>query len=135
FVCDVYLSLWERAAREALPDGRQASQAARACRALGAFARIFPAATPRFALCEGRRLLLRGRTRSAMRSWRRALDAAARLRMPYDRAAAHLWLGSNLPREHPVRALHLTLAAHLSEAIAAGPMAARARGALAGAST
>lgn len=63
---------------------------------------------PRQLLWEGTARWNAGRTELARRAWRRGLEAAERLAMPYDEARLHLEMGLHLPglerQEHLERA-------------------------------
>jgi serine/threonine protein kinase/tetratricopeptide (TPR) repeat protein len=65
-----------------------------ALRALTRVARVFPVAQPRSHLVEGFALELGGDRRRARDAYRKALAAAERLAMPYDRARAELALAA-----------------------------------------
>jgi len=93
--------------------------AAGASRALGKLAGVFPVAMPRYLLCDGRRLARAGRVAAAVRAWRRSLEAADRLQMPYDRALAQRELGACARVPEPERSHHAQAAQALFEQLGA----------------
>jgi eukaryotic-like serine/threonine-protein kinase len=111
-IADVFLELWRRALRGRDPDqGALAEQAWKACRALKGFARVFPAARPRWALGEGLRQELRGRPSKARALWQQGLRHAKALRLVYDEAIVEWMLArSSLNGERApqlARVLHI----------------------------
>ncbi len=95
-VAEVLLALWA-----ANPADRAISRAAaRACRALIAFARVFPFARPRAELRLGDLRRLRGRPRGARACWSRARSLAATLGMKADEGLAVLRLAEDDPALH-----------------------------------
>ncbi len=110
-VAETLLGLWEcGAANEMLP--RQARQA---CKAFQRFARMFLVSRPRAQLCQGMAEWLSGHPSNAHRAWTKCLDAAIRLKIPYDEARAHYEIGRHLPAQDPARRTHLTAARDLFE--------------------
>jgi hypothetical protein len=107
-VAEVFLTLWEErwpGVPEAAVLRRQARAAVGATRA---FARRFLLGKPPMLLWKGTLAWVSGRERQGRRLWTRALESAQRLRMPYERARAHLELGRHeLP---DARARHLEAA-------------------------
>ncbi len=115
-VTEVYLSLWESGPilmsnfqRTAL--GTQAldsesrlsgfvsetlslkSSALQACKALREFAQVFPIGRPSAWICQGVYDWLAGEKAQALGNWRRGLQAAERLAMPYEQGLAHFEIG------------------------------------------
>ncbi len=66
-----------------------------ACRALGAAARIFPIALPRYCLLEGARRWQSGKRRAAASLWQRGLRSAIDLHIPYEEALLRLILAAH----------------------------------------
>jgi class 3 adenylate cyclase/tetratricopeptide (TPR) repeat protein len=112
-VTEVYLGLW-------MAGDQTASRPAREARAaLRRFARTFRAARPRAWLYDGLAAHHVGRTRSAVAAWKKSLNAAERLGMPYEQGRAHYELGRHLPPGHPDRQEHLRRASELFTDISA----------------
>jgi serine/threonine protein kinase len=84
---EVYLELLERPSAPPRRDD-VVSGARQICKALRAYAGVFPIAEPRAYLCLGRLQAVSGEREQALRSWRRALASAERLEMPYEQARA-----------------------------------------------
>jgi serine/threonine protein kinase/tetratricopeptide (TPR) repeat protein len=126
-VCDVYLSLWERCARLGLAAGDLPDRAKSACKALRSFARVFPAARPRSDLRDGTLHHLSGRKAQAEARWKRSLQIATDLRMPYDEAVAGWTLGRATVRGNPERQQRLARALRDASALGAVSLAERAR--------
>jgi tetratricopeptide (TPR) repeat protein len=82
-------------------DRVDAAQTARACKMLETYTRRVPSTRPRgyFLLAYYEELL--GSLGKAMKLWRKAAASAAKMSMPYDRAAALLALGQRLPPGNP----------------------------------
>ncbi|HMA38211.1 MAG TPA: adenylate/guanylate cyclase domain-containing protein [Chloroflexia bacterium] len=110
-VAEVYLAAWE-AEIQARGGARRSTErrAARACRALQGYARVFPIARSRAWISTGVYQWLAGRPGPAHRAWRRALRQARAFGMPYMAALAHYEIGRHLPVTHPARAGHLARA-------------------------
>jgi hypothetical protein len=51
-----------------------------------------------------------GKRHAAVRAWRKCIDAAARLKMPYEEALAHAEIGRCLPAADAARSIHLAQA-------------------------
>jgi len=94
-VVEALLACWGRAAPEACRE--HAAKTARACRMLETYTRQVPSTRPRGYFLLACYQELKGARRKAMRTWRKAAEAAERLSMPYDRAAALQALGQRLP--------------------------------------
>jgi hypothetical protein len=95
-VAETYLVLLEAAQndRRRLTDrGALAASARNACNAMRTFARIFPIAQPRACLYQGWYNWLAGAPVRANRAWRKSLDTAEQLAMPYEQGRAHYELG------------------------------------------
>lgn len=123
-VTEVCLALRERSGRACgspaepgVPDADELRAASNAeLSRLRRYARTYPMALPRALVCTGWDAWLRGRPRSAARSWAAAIRAAEHLRMPYELARAHHEFGRHLApwQRSPVgldRAAHLEAAA------------------------
>ncbi|MGH7895810.1 MAG: hypothetical protein ACREQL_14150, partial [Candidatus Binatia bacterium] len=82
-------------------------QARLAIRIFRGFAKHLPFARAAALSWRGTFAWVRGRRPLAMRCWRRAIDAGAAQRMPYDLARAHLELGRHLDPQSPARIAHL----------------------------
>jgi eukaryotic-like serine/threonine-protein kinase len=97
---EVLLRLWEvdRTPR-VNGDRRLADYADEAGRALASFAKRFPLGRPAHLTWKGLRLWLRGRRRSAVRSWKEAVEQATALDTPYELAEAHAELARHLDGE------------------------------------
>jgi class 3 adenylate cyclase/tetratricopeptide (TPR) repeat protein len=91
---EVAVALWN-ASREHGSDDEAAARTAaqQAVRSLRRYARAFPIGQPRLLLCRGMLAWISRRPTQAQRAWRRSLDAAERLQMPYDQLLAHHQLG------------------------------------------
>lgn len=113
---EAMLTLWERGHGRGTPEGLEIERLARsACRMLGRFARVFPAARARARWCEARFQALRGRPRLSWLLCRQALKHAERLSEPFDQALAHLALGRGLTEGDPARSGHLRAALELMD--------------------
>jgi eukaryotic-like serine/threonine-protein kinase len=122
-LAEVALALGER--------GHDPAVAAEACGRLRSFSTGCPVVTARALRAGGLQLWLAGRRPKAVRAWRRSLDSARRLDLPYDEAMAHLELGRHLraPETTPGgwgRDEHLARARELFTALGTGPALARA---------
>ncbi|HYN18957.1 MAG TPA: hypothetical protein VEY96_12845, partial [Actinomycetes bacterium] len=87
-LAEVALDLRER--------GHDPAVAADACDRLRSFTAGCPVTAARALRAGGLQLWLAGRRPKAVRAWRRSLDSARRLDLPYDEALAHLELGRHL---------------------------------------
>jgi predicted ATPase/DNA-binding SARP family transcriptional activator len=87
-LAEVALALRER--------GHDPAVAAGACDRLRSFTAGCPVTAARAQRAGGLQLWLAGRRPRALRAWRRSLDTARRLDLPYDEAMAHLELGRHL---------------------------------------
>ena len=122
-LAEVALALRER--------GHDPAVAAGACDRLRSFTAGCPVTAARALRTGGLQLWLAGRRPRAVRAWRRSLDSARRLDLPYDEAMAHLELGRHLraPETTPGgwgRDEHLARARELLTALGTGPALARA---------
>jgi predicted ATPase/DNA-binding SARP family transcriptional activator len=111
--------------------GHPPSAGAGACEVLRGFAERCPVAAAKALRADGLRLWLAGRRPRAVRAWRRSLDTARRLDLPYDEAMAHLELGRHLraPETTPGgwgRDEHLARSRELFEALGTEPALRRA---------
>ena len=76
YVAEVFLGLFGRASVGTDRRREEGALARRACFALRRFARLFPVARARAALCDGLWHSIRGRRAAARRHWNRALETA-----------------------------------------------------------
>ena len=119
---EVYLEAWERDQ----PFRDEPRRAAEALIGLKRFASVFPVGRPRWAALEGRRSWLQGRHGRAHRLWRKALNTATSLDMPYEQGLAHYEIGRHLDPSDPERSAHLEAAREIFARIhAARALAAR----------
>ena len=112
-IAEVYLELWENAAKIPLEDSQVDDLSRKthwAYQELDKYARIFPIGQPYFWLYQGRLAWRSGKPGKAQSAWRKSLAAAERLGMPYERGLAHYYLGSHLASEDPLRSQHLAQA-------------------------
>ncbi|MBL8164676.1 MAG: protein kinase [Anaerolineae bacterium] len=79
-MAELRLSLWERG------DTESAAAARTACKSLHSFARIFPIGKATAALYQGWHDHLSGKTEGAQKLWMQGLDAARKMKMPYEEA-------------------------------------------------
>jgi hypothetical protein len=89
-----FLACWD--AKGADADAALRADAGVACRELRRLARNFPIARPASRRHDGLRQWLLGRRAKAERLWRRAIQHAEAVDMPYEVGAAHLELGRHL---------------------------------------
>jgi hypothetical protein len=117
---EVFLALWE-AGGDRSPQERQAlaDSAKIACQAARRYARIYTIGSPRALLLEGLRLWLSSDSRRARETWRKSLNVAERLAMPYEQARAHFEIGRHLKAGDPAREQHLTRAREIFDRIGA----------------
>ncbi|MCI0455378.1 MAG: AAA family ATPase [Gemmataceae bacterium] len=125
-VAQVYLALWEAGDRPCAEPAREA------CAALHRYASIFPIGRPRAWLCQGLADWLAGRPGRAHRAWRRSLEAARQLAMPYEEGLAHYEAGRHLPAADPSRPRHLEQACGIFARLGTPYELAQARAALEG---
>ena len=90
-------------------DDAHRSRVRRACRALQAFARVMPVAKPRALLMQGKYCAQVGSRSKAVRLWRKSLEAAEHLQMPYEQALAHFELATNAGSSESEREKHLAV--------------------------
>jgi tetratricopeptide (TPR) repeat protein len=121
---EVFLTLAESRGYDGAPF---VERAVFACRGLRQYARRFPLGRAHAHLWSGLLAWLRGRRRRARTLWQRAIDAGETLRMPYERARAHLEIGRHLDVGDAERRRHLHDAAELFEKLGAATDLARAR--------
>lgn len=107
---EVFLHAWQNG------DSRYRSAAQKACKAMKKFAGVFPLGQPRLKLHQGMFHLLDGRPEAAHLSWEDALAEAEKLKMPYEKARAHLYLGQHILRGED-KAKALTCALEIFERI------------------
>jgi tetratricopeptide (TPR) repeat protein len=105
---EVFLTLWEENVREAGAAARIFGvRAHSACKILRQFAWIFPMARPRAWAWWGWYWRLSGRPGHAWVSWRRALQYAEQLDMPYEKGLIHFEIGRHAEVTDPARIVHL----------------------------
>jgi class 3 adenylate cyclase/tetratricopeptide (TPR) repeat protein len=112
--------------RAAVARGARAATAA-----LERYARVFPIARPRAQVYRGWLYHLAGRQAAAALSWRRAVEDAERLQMPFEEARARHERARHRPPGDPLRRADLERAAALFESVGATGDLARTRAALA----
>jgi predicted ATPase/DNA-binding SARP family transcriptional activator len=122
-LAEVALALRER--------GHDPAVAAGACDRLRSFAAGCPVTAAKSLRAGGLQLWLAGRRPRAVRAWRRSLDTARRLDLPYDEAMAHLELGRHLRATETTpggwgRDEHLARSRELFTALGTEPALARA---------
>ncbi|MGB0385679.1 MAG: adenylate/guanylate cyclase domain-containing protein [Ardenticatenaceae bacterium] len=131
-VVELYRAMWE----EAICSGSHAqakelkSKANQACQALRNYANRFPVAQPRAWLYRGVCHWLQGQRWRARRAWRKSLEHADKVDMPYEKALAHYEIGRLLPVNDAKRQEHLTQAIDIFARLDAAYDLARAQEAL-----
>jgi hypothetical protein len=110
---EVYLRLWEAGGLAGSDEKTLAREARRACRWLRWFALFFPIGRPHAALWQGVLEWQRAKPTSAVRAWRRGLEQADKLGMPFVAARIHAELGRRLAPDHPSKQTHLDRAREL----------------------
>lgn len=105
-VADVLRKHWLEA-RDTADASHVGRLARHAVKVLHAFSRLVPVATPAWRLHQGAMAQAQGRTRVALRSWKRAVASAQRLQLPWDEGRALLALGQSsvLPERERARQL------------------------------
>jgi serine/threonine protein kinase/tetratricopeptide (TPR) repeat protein len=134
-VCDVFVTLLERADRRARDYGRLAANAGQAVKLLKKFAGFYAVARPRAAAMDAHVLWLRGKREAALRAWKKALKLAEVQQMPYEIARIHLELGAraaSAAAPTDARRAHLEAARQLFVTLGTTPDLERADAALAG---
>jgi tetratricopeptide (TPR) repeat protein len=101
-VAEVYLAAWEQAKRKGLASASVARSAQHAAADLRTFAMLFPLGLPAAQRLTGEAHRLSGRWGPAKEAWRKALERARELGMPYEEALAHTALARHAGTE-PVR--------------------------------
>jgi len=92
-VSAVMIALWQ-AADEQSPDHKTLQEAARqSCKNLWTFAQVFPFSKPRAHLWQGVYHWLDGHPQKAHKHWRKCVQQAQKLQMPYDEALAYYQMG------------------------------------------
>jgi tetratricopeptide (TPR) repeat protein len=117
-VAEVCLALWER---DDLPDDKTtenvkdavAKVAMRGIKALHKFAGTFPIGKARAWLWEGMFEWMLEKPRQAEDAWKKSLQLAQDMAMPYDEALAHYQIGRHLEPNDPQRREHLKRAAEI----------------------
>ena len=134
---EVFLSLWENGYSD--PD--EASIAAgKVVKNMRSFARLFLIGQPRAWLYQGLYYCLDGKPAKANKAWRKSLEHAKQLSMPFEQALAHFEIGRHLPERTTLasdneRKAHLTLARDIFSELNAATELARVDKALAAAYT
>jgi hypothetical protein len=124
-VAEVYLGMWE-AAPATSPEAAELGWKARAASAaLKRFARGCRISLPAALLQEGRCAWLSRQPRRAFRCWRRALDLAIELRLPFEEGLAHMELGRRQLDNKAGVTAHVDAARELFARIGAAPELAR----------
>jgi len=131
-VAEVYLAMWEEAIGSASDAQAKElkSKAHQACQALRKYASTFSIGQPRAWLYRGICHWLQGQRWRARRAWRKSLQYADKLDMPYEKALAHYEIGRLLPLDDAKRQEHLTQAIDLFARLDAAYDLARAQEAL-----
>jgi hypothetical protein len=112
----VVLWLWERCGtveQAPVEPGLLAQSARQACQSLHAFARIFRFGQPQAWLYQGLCDWQAGNASRANRAWRKSLELARQLAMPYEQGQAHYEIGRHLPLNDPARREHLNRASDI----------------------
>jgi class 3 adenylate cyclase/tetratricopeptide (TPR) repeat protein len=104
---------------EISPSPEAGRSAAAACAYLRGFARVFAIARPRAALLSGQEHWGRGRRLRAVRAWRKALEQAEHLGMPFEIGLAHKALAVHLPVADASRSRHRTEAVEMLKGLGA----------------
>jgi class 3 adenylate cyclase/tetratricopeptide (TPR) repeat protein len=104
-VARTYLALWEE--NSAAGDPSVPKLAVQACQALGRYARTFPVGKPSACLCQGLAHWLKGNRQRALKTWRKGLNAAEQLQLPYLEGLLHFELAKHLPKGDPLRQAHI----------------------------
>jgi len=107
--------------------GQVLHRAKQACKALAAYARVFPIARPRSSLCQGLLASLHGNEDKARQCWRSGIEAAIKLRMPYEEARLRYETARHLPQAAPERDEQLTQAREAFERLHASYDVAQAK--------
>ena len=110
-IAQTFLSLWESSRSLGDPDLRKMAE--RACIALDRYARAFPLGRPSALLCRGQLRWLAGKRHGAMKVWRKGLNFAERLDMPYQQGQFHHELARHLPESDRCREVHVVRALEL----------------------
>jgi tetratricopeptide (TPR) repeat protein len=100
-VAEVYLELWaeEMKSQSSTAKPQLQTAAQRALKALHKFAGVFPIGQAFASLWQGRYEWQAGRPGPAQQAWRKAIEQAEKLMMPYPAALAHEALGSHAASE------------------------------------
>jgi hypothetical protein len=89
------------------------SQKSRGIKALHKFAGTFPIGKPRAWLWEGMLEWMLEKPQQAEDAWKKSLQAAQKMAMPYDEALALYQIGRHMEPNHPQRREHLKRAAEI----------------------
>jgi len=121
-VADVCFTFWERSLQypDRKPDSNKyRSLSEKALKAVRAFENVFPIGRPVTPYYQGWYEWLTGRHDAAIRSWKKGLEAAKKIDMPYEEALMHYRLGICLPESDPSRPDHLAQARTIFEKMGA----------------
>ncbi len=127
---EVFLALWELERADSPDERRLQRNVRRACAVLWKYGHIFPFSRPRAWLWRGLADWLSGRPARARKAWRRSLEAAERLVMPFEQGLAHYEIGRHLQTDDPGRRRHLSHAWQLFMQLGAAYHLDRVRAAL-----
>ncbi|MFN8458085.1 MAG: adenylate/guanylate cyclase domain-containing protein [Anaerolineae bacterium] len=101
-----------------------------ALKGLRNFTRVFPIGRPRLYLWQGVYEWSLGHRKQGLDLWRKSLESAAQLGMPYSAGLTHYEMGRRLPPTDPARREHLARAADIFNRLGAAYDAERAQQAL-----
>lgn len=110
---ETYLTIWElQEAGKVQPDREYdlKTKARQACRLLRRFANAFPIGQPSAWLWRGMYEWMSGKKTHAFRSWKKSLDFAKQLNMPFDEGRALFEYGRHLPLKDTSRLTYLQAA-------------------------
>lgn len=111
--CEASIDLLEQSYDVGPLDARKrefSRTAAQLCAALEAYASAFVIGVPLACIHRGRLLVVKGRTKQALRAFRRSLATATRLRMPYEVGVAHLFIARHSTEPSGERLSHVDAA-------------------------
>ena len=121
-IADIYFELWEKTLRNPTPktDTDQWKQlAVKSLKLVRGFEKVFPIGRPATPLYQGWHELLMGKPKAAIKFWKRGLEAAQKLNMPYEEGLLRLKLGHHLKDGANARRPHLERAAQIFETMGA----------------
>lgn len=126
-VATVYLERWEQAIERQEPIEEFKLNARLACKALKEHSQAFAISQPHTWRCRGLFEWLSGYSLLAYASWKKSLQAAERLQIPYQLGLAHYELGRHLGSNNPKRSHHLTRAEEIFTQLGAADDLAKTR--------